>query len=72
MEAEGRLGKLAKELQRVGITREQLLAEIQQTYRRSQHPPTPEEAFDLARAFVDWLTCRQYAVRMSRSRAEMG
>ena len=55
MEAEGRLGKLAKALHRVGITREQLVAEIQRTYRRSQHPPTPEEAYDLARAFVDWL-----------------
>jgi hypothetical protein len=31
------------------------VAEIQQTYLTSQHPPTPEEAFDLARAFVDWL-----------------
>jgi hypothetical protein len=55
MEAEGRLGKLAKELHRAGITREQLVVEIQQTYRRSQHPPTPQEAFDLACAFVDWL-----------------
>ena len=25
------------------------------TYRKAQHPPTPEEAFDLARSFVDWL-----------------
>jgi hypothetical protein len=55
MEAEGRLGKLAKELQRVGITREQLLTEISSTYRKAQHPPMPEEAYDLARAFVDWL-----------------
>src|SRR2546421_6944261 len=55
MEAEGRLGKLAKEVQRAGITREQLVSEIQQTYRKAAHPPTPEEAYDLARAFVDWL-----------------
>jgi hypothetical protein len=53
--ARPRLGKLAKELQRVGITRDQLLAEISSTYRKASHPPTPEEAFDLARAFVDWL-----------------
>jgi hypothetical protein len=49
------LGKLAKELQRVGITRDQLLTEISSTYRKAAHPPTLEEAFDLARAFVDWL-----------------
>jgi hypothetical protein len=55
MEAEGRLGKLAKELQRVGITREQLVSEISSAYRKAAHPPTPEEAFDLARGFVDWL-----------------
>jgi hypothetical protein len=55
MEAEGRLGKLAKELHRDGITRDQLVTEIQQTYRKAAHPPTPEEAYDLARAFVDWL-----------------
>src|ERR671936_688736 len=55
MEAEGRLGKLAKELKRVGITREQLLTEISSTYRKAAHPPTSEEAYDLARAFVDWL-----------------
>jgi hypothetical protein len=35
MEAEGRLGKLAKELQRHGITREQLVAEICNTYRKA-------------------------------------
>src|SRR5437763_342650 len=46
MEAEGRLGKLAKELHRVGITREQLVAEISSTYRKAQHPPPPEEAYD--------------------------
>jgi hypothetical protein len=55
MEAEGRLSKLPKELQRVGITREQLVAEFSSTYRKALHPPTPEEADDLARAFVDWL-----------------
>jgi len=44
MEADGRLGKLAKELQRVGITREQLVAEISSTYRKAAHPPTPEQA----------------------------
>ena len=55
MEAEGRLGKLARELHRVGITREQLVTEICSTYRKAQHPPTPEEAYDLACAFVDWL-----------------
>jgi hypothetical protein len=35
MEAEGRLGKLAKELHRVDITREQLLSEINSTYRKA-------------------------------------
>jgi len=55
MEAEGRLGKLAKELHRVGISREQLLTEISSTYRKAQHPMASEDAFDLARALVDWL-----------------
>jgi hypothetical protein len=55
MEAEGRSGKLAKELHGAGITREQLVTKISSTYRKAQHPPTPEEAFDLGRPFVDWL-----------------
>jgi uncharacterized protein YjiS (DUF1127 family) len=59
---EGRLTKLARELQRVGITREQLVAEISSTYRKAARPPTAEEAYDLARAFVDWL-------RATRSRS---
>jgi hypothetical protein len=55
MKAVGRLGKMARELHCVGITREQLVTEISSTYRKATHPPTPEEAFDLARTFVDWL-----------------
>lgn len=54
-DSKGRLIKLAKELQRTGITRDNLLGDITKVYRSSQHPPTDEEAFDLARSFVDSL-----------------
>jgi hypothetical protein len=55
MDAERKLAKLARELKRTGITREQLLSEIRQTYRKAAQPPTHDEAYDLARSFVDWL-----------------